>query len=235
MFVAKALEDTLRRVVLLTVNRSVLLQNTVDDIREGGQFRAFRWLASPISPAVPNAAASSSPSRAQCQTDLPPLAGADHQHGRPAERADIGPRCTSSRLPSQKKIEGYRWQSFTPPAAGKSRRFRGLICHRRSHTATRPRAITSRRSWTRYLGREPFGTILFGSGRLGGAKPRMRLFGLALLRMCFCFMHGRQQLSLIANTDQTTQHTLHPNSLTLTIVGDATDWTISQARRPDRT
>ena len=49
MFVAKALEDTLRRVVLLTVNRSVLLQNTVDDIREGGQFRAFRWLASPIS------------------------------------------------------------------------------------------------------------------------------------------------------------------------------------------
>ncbi len=31
-----------------------------------------------------------------------------------------------------KKIEGYRWQSFTPPAAGKSRRFRGLICHRRS-------------------------------------------------------------------------------------------------------
>ena len=48
MFVAKALEYTLRRVVLLTV-RSVLLQNTVDDIREGGQFRAFRWLASPIS------------------------------------------------------------------------------------------------------------------------------------------------------------------------------------------
>ena len=33
-----------------------------------------------------------------------------------------------------KKIEGYRWQSFTPPAAGKSRRFRGLICHRRSQT-----------------------------------------------------------------------------------------------------
>ena len=32
-----------------------------------------------------------------------------------------------------KKIEGYRWQSFTPPAAGKSRRFRGLILHRRSH------------------------------------------------------------------------------------------------------
>ena len=34
-----------------------------------------------------------------------------------------------------KKIEGYRWQSFTPPAAGKSRRFRGLICHRRSHAS----------------------------------------------------------------------------------------------------
>ena len=49
MFVTKTLEDPLRRVVLLTVNRSVLLQNTVDDIREGGQLRAFRRLASPIS------------------------------------------------------------------------------------------------------------------------------------------------------------------------------------------
>ena len=111
MFVAKALEYTLRRVVLLTVNRSVLLQNTVDDIREGGQFRAFRWLASPISRRF-RMAASSSPSRAQCQTDLPPLAGSDQQHGRPAERADIAPR-TSSRLSISKKIEGYRWLSFT--------------------------------------------------------------------------------------------------------------------------
>ena len=37
-----------------------------------------------------------------------------------------------------KKIEGYRWQSFTPPAAGKSRRFRGLICHRRSQSRCPP-------------------------------------------------------------------------------------------------
>ena len=37
-----------------------------------------------------------------------------------------------------KKIEGYRWQSFTPPAAGKSRRFRGLICHRRSQLGYLP-------------------------------------------------------------------------------------------------
>ena len=49
MFVAKALEDTLRRVVLLTVNRAILFQNAVDDIRERRQLRAFRWLASPIS------------------------------------------------------------------------------------------------------------------------------------------------------------------------------------------
>ena len=133
MFVAKALEYTPRRVVLLTVNRSVLLQNTVDDIREGGQFRAFRWLAAAVARRLRVPAASSSPSLAPCQTDSPPLAGSDHQHGRPAERADIGPRCTSSRLSISKKIEGYRWRSFTPPAAGKSRRFRGLICHRRSH------------------------------------------------------------------------------------------------------
>ena len=38
-----------------------------------------------------------------------------------------------------------------------------------------------------------------------------------------------------ATNTPTTQHTLHPNSLTLTLVGDATDWTISQARHPDRT
>ena len=41
-----------------------------------------------------------------------------------------------------KKIEGYRWQRFTPPAAGKSRRFRGLICHRRSHRRSRELGFT---------------------------------------------------------------------------------------------
>ena len=44
-----------------------------------------------------------------------------------------------------KRIEGYRWQSFIPPAAGKSRRFRGLICHRRSHAAIRFAAVTGLR------------------------------------------------------------------------------------------
>ena len=42
-----------------------------------------------------------------------------------------------------KKIEGYRWQSFTPPAAGKSRRFRGLICHRRSQSRLEEKAATN--------------------------------------------------------------------------------------------
>ena len=69
-------------------------------------------------PAVPNAAASSSPSRAQCQTDLPPLAGSDHQHGRPAERADIGPRCTSSRLPSQKRSKATGGRVLLRPRLG---------------------------------------------------------------------------------------------------------------------
>ncbi len=48
MFVAKTLEYTLRRVTLLAVNRSVLFQNTVDDIREGSQLRALRWLAAAV-------------------------------------------------------------------------------------------------------------------------------------------------------------------------------------------
>ena len=49
-----------------------------------------------------------------------------------------------------KKIEGYRWQSFTPPAAGKSRRFRGLICHRRSHIL--PLTLTSATTALGFLG-----------------------------------------------------------------------------------
>ena len=45
MFIAKTLEYPFRRVALLAMNRSVILQNTVDDIREGVQLRARRWLA----------------------------------------------------------------------------------------------------------------------------------------------------------------------------------------------
>ena len=48
MLVSKTLEDPLRRVALLTVNCPVLNQNTLDDIREGVQLRAFRRLAAPI-------------------------------------------------------------------------------------------------------------------------------------------------------------------------------------------
>ena len=49
MFVTKTLEDPLRRVPLLAVNRAILFQNAVDDIRERRQLRALRRLASPIS------------------------------------------------------------------------------------------------------------------------------------------------------------------------------------------
>ena len=48
MLDAKTLEYPLRCVVLLAVNRSVLLQNTVDDIRERIQLRALRWLAAAV-------------------------------------------------------------------------------------------------------------------------------------------------------------------------------------------
>jgi hypothetical protein len=48
MFVAKTLEDPLRRVPLLAVNRAVFFQNAVDDCRERRQLRALRRLAAPI-------------------------------------------------------------------------------------------------------------------------------------------------------------------------------------------
>ena len=52
MLVAKTLEYPLRRVALLAVNRPVLNQNTIDDIREGAsvpvQLRALRRLTAPV-------------------------------------------------------------------------------------------------------------------------------------------------------------------------------------------
>jgi hypothetical protein len=48
MLVAKALKYPLRRVVLLAVNRSVIFQNTVNDIRERVQLRALWWLAAAV-------------------------------------------------------------------------------------------------------------------------------------------------------------------------------------------
>ena len=48
MFIAKTLEYPLRRMALLAVDRTVLFQNTIDDIRERVQLRALRWLAAAI-------------------------------------------------------------------------------------------------------------------------------------------------------------------------------------------
>ena len=48
MFVAKALEDPLRRMALLAVNGAVLFQNTVNNICEGIQLRALRWLPAAV-------------------------------------------------------------------------------------------------------------------------------------------------------------------------------------------
>ena len=117
MFVAKALEYTLRRVVLLTVNRSVLLQNTVDDIREGGQFRAFRWLASPIS------------RRCRMPQHLP------HRRARNAK-----PTC---RLSLAQTINGVFTRSRARPTARASRRANAMSAR---SGATRTRAPSSSRS-----------------------------------------------------------------------------------------
>ena len=85
------------------------------------------------SQAAPSARASSSPSLALCQTDSPPLADSAHQHGTAAERVDKGPRYTSSHLPSRKGSKATGGRVLLRPQPGKSRRFRGLICHRRTH------------------------------------------------------------------------------------------------------
>ena len=147
MFVAKALEYTLRRVVLLTVNRSVLLQNTVDDIREGASFGRFggwrrrypggsecRSIFLTVSRAMPNRLAAS--------RWLRPSTWQASRTRRYRSTVYILPPSIS------KKIEGYRWQSFTPPAAGKSRRFRGLICHRRSQSRNGSRPSNHHKSNT---------------------------------------------------------------------------------------
>ena len=86
------------------------------------------------SQAAPSARASSSPSLALCQTDSPPLADSAHQHGTPAERVDKGPRYTSSHLPSRKGSKATGGRVLLRPQPGKSRRFRGLICHRRTQS-----------------------------------------------------------------------------------------------------
>ena len=85
-----------------------------------------------------------------------------------------------------KKIEGYRWQSFTPPAAGKSRRFRGLICHRRSHSKASkllPRIEKASRTLARLLG-ELSGESLDSddSGDLLRPPSEQRLFPATLFR-----------------------------------------------------
>ena len=49
MFVAKTIKNPLRRMPLLAVDRSVLLQNAINDSREGIQLRPFRWVAASIS------------------------------------------------------------------------------------------------------------------------------------------------------------------------------------------
>ena len=107
-----------------------------------------------------------------------------------------------------KKIEGYRWQSSTPPAAGKSRRFRGLICHRRSHlrTASRKdgflRPFTdgyreSEQSWRevlldlkrRSLGIGP--ELVTGDGALGFWKALRQVYGAAREQRCWVHKNGQ--------------------------------------------
>ena len=48
VLIAETIEDPLRRMALLTVNRAVIRQNTVNNIRERIQLRARCWLAATV-------------------------------------------------------------------------------------------------------------------------------------------------------------------------------------------
>ena len=88
------------------------------------------------SPEAPKSTASSSRSRAKSRNEAPPHA----RSSRPGRRdgpSDKVPRYACPRPPRRR--EGLKWQSFAPPAARQSRRYRGLISHRRSHLAIRAR------------------------------------------------------------------------------------------------
>ena len=131
MLVAKPLKYPLRRVPLLAVNRSVRFQNTLNDIRERIQLRALRWLVAAVARGLRmpehllyrlsrNAKPTRRISLAQtinmaCQTDAEIKL---HRIHPPTFHPEKGPKATGGRV-------------LLRPRLGKSRRLRGLICHRR--------------------------------------------------------------------------------------------------------
>ena len=140
---AKPVEDTLGRVALLAQLLQILLQPLIDDLSEPVQLRAPEPVPSADSPEAPKSTASSSRSRAKSRNEAPPHA----RSSRPGRRdgpSDKVPRYACPRPPRRR--EGLKWQSFAPPAARQSRRYRGLISHRRSHLLLSAR-IRRRAAW----------------------------------------------------------------------------------------
>src|SRR5690606_15804697 len=83
--------------------------------------------------AEPNTPSSCEPCRAICQNALLPRVGSCPCR-KPREPSDIIPRCRSL-VPPCATQKREKWTTFTPPAAGLSRRYRGRLSHRRSHQA----------------------------------------------------------------------------------------------------
>ena len=108
MFVTKTLEDPLRRVPLLAVNRAILFQNAVDDIRERRQLRALRRLAVADIPAVPNATVSWQPSCDRSRTGEKLPVGSNPHDDTPVALVDKDPLRTSPTFHQVNPDKGYR-------------------------------------------------------------------------------------------------------------------------------
>src|SRR5690606_34605043 len=80
--------------------------------------------------AQPNMPSSCKPCRAISQNALLPRVGSCPCR-KPREPSDIIPRCRSL-VPPCATQNREKWTTFTPPAAGLSRRYRGRLSHRRS-------------------------------------------------------------------------------------------------------
>ena len=115
MFVTKTLEDPLRRVPLLAVNRAILFQNAVDDIRERRQLPGASAAGVADIPALPNATVSWQPSCGRSRTGEKLPVGSNPHDDTPVALVDKDPLRTSPTFHQVNPDKGYRRSHIGPP------------------------------------------------------------------------------------------------------------------------